>query len=462
MRIGLKPTLIAAIASLALAAPAAAKTYEVNKRSDHAPNGCKKKDCTLREAVIAANARSGPDRIVLPKNKTYHLRIVNSLPTGEEESAEGDLDVTDSLSVTHPGKGVAKVDANGVDRVFDVYAGAPLSLKRIGVTGGDADYNDADAGTPNGGGGIRAAADLTLQRSRVVRNSQTAQYGGGIDLYDDAGLTLRRSSVSDNESDDDGGAIDGDDGAIVVQRSKIVGNTADGNGGAMYFFSPDSRIAKSTIAQNRAGSSGGGIHNTGGELTVTASTISGNSSDGSGGGINITNSGELTMTNSTIEGNASAQEGGGIANPDGDVFVNAVTIVRNAAEAAGGGVIYGTAAPGFDVENSLIALNSSPLAPDCFADPVDPFDSGGHNLIGDDTDCPGFDATGDFVNSNPKLGKLKNNGGPTQTVALKKGSPAINKAAKSAPNKDQRGVKRGKKPDIGAYERVKKKKKKGR
>ena len=52
------------------------------------------------------------------------------------------------------------------------------------------------------------------------------------------------------------------------------------------------------------------------------------------------------------------------------------------------------------------------------------------------------------------------NGGPTQTVALKKGSPAINKADKqSAPNKDQRGEKRGKKPDIGAYERIKKKKK---
>jgi hypothetical protein len=141
------------------------------------------------------------------------------------------------------------------------------------------------------------------------------------------------------------------------------------------------------------------------------------------------------------------------------VTANAVTVVRNSADAAGGGLTYGTAAPGFEIQNSLVALNSAPFAPDCFADPLDPFDSGGHNLIGDDSDCPGFDATGDFVNSNPKLGRLKNNGGPTQTVALKKGSPAINKADKqSAPNKDQRGKKRGKKPDIGAYERVKKKK----
>ena len=56
-----------------------------------------------------------------------------------------------------------------------------------------------------------------------------------------------------------------------------------------------------------------------------------------------------------------------------------------------------------------------------------------------------------------KLGKLATNGGPTKTVALKKGSRAINHAGPDAPELDQRGVKRGKKPDIGAYERVKKK-----
>ena len=50
-------------------------------------------------------------------------------------------------------------------------------------------------------------------------------------------------------------------------------------------------------------------------------------------------------------------------------------------------------------------------------------------------------------------GQLASNGGPTKTVALKKGSPAIGKAGSSPPKCDQRGVKRDAKPDIGAYER---------
>ena len=104
-----------------------------------------------------------------------------------------------------------------------------------------------------------------------------------------------------------------------------------------------------------------------------------------------------------------------------------------------------------------MALNSAASVAATAGGPDD-FDSGGHNLLSDDADCAGFDAEGDIEDSNPKLGQLKDNGGLTQTVKLKKGSPAINNADKqSAPNKDQRGEKRGNKPDIGAYERIKKK-----
>jgi hypothetical protein len=83
------------------------------------------------------------------------------------------------------------------------------------------------------------------------------------------------------------------------------------------------------------------------------------------------------------------------------------------------------------------------------------FGSGGGNLLSVATGCAGFGlGAGDFLRANPKLGKLKRNGGPTKTVALKKGSPAIGKAVKAkAPKRDQRGVKRDKRPDIGAFER---------
>jgi len=58
------------------------------------------------------------------------------------------------------------------------------------------------------------------------------------------------------------------------------------------------------------------------------------------------------------------------------------------------------------------------------------------------------------VRSNPRIGKLRRNGGPTRAVALRKRSPAINNASRrTAPNRDQRGERRGRKKDIGAYER---------
>jgi CSLREA domain-containing protein len=448
----LKAALTAAIASLALAAPAAAKTYEVNKRSDHAPNGCKKKDCTLREAVLAANNRGGNDRIVLPERKTYNLSIESSIPPGEDEAATGDLDITDPLRIQHPGKGRAKVDANAIDRVFDVFATA--TFKRVGIRGGE---------TPSGGddfgGGIRSVADVTLQRSSVTANTALND-GGGIG-YDvgNASLTLRRSTVSNNVSGNDGGGLSFNEtgsGQLVIMRSKFVGNEADDWAGGLI-TAIDARIDRSTFARNESlGGNGGGVAIEIPEALITNSTFSGNSAAQSGGGFDVNDGADVTAVNVTVAGNRADEAGGGVYS-DSTASLNAVSVVRNAAGEFGGGLFNEGA---FAVENSLVALNNAGNSGDDCAGNL--FDSLGHNLLSEDTDCDGFDASGDFVNSNPKLGQLKNNGGPTQTVALKKGSPAINKAKQSAPNKDQRGEKRGKRPDIGAYERVKKKKKKGR
>ena len=449
---------VALFAALLTAASAGAKTYEVNKRSDHAPNGCKKKDCTLREAVIAANARAGADRIVLPKNKTYNLSIENTLPVGEDEAAEGDLDVSDRLTVSHPGKGRAKVDANGIDRVFELLDGGSTTFKRVVIRGG----NDPDAGD-GGGGGIQVGqADLVLRRSSVSGNHADGSFGGGIELNGDenASFTMVRSAVSGNSSDSDSGAVEAGGGPVVVKRSKVIGNTSGGTAGGLYLDTQEpNRIVNSTISGNRADTAGaiGGY----GPLTIENSTIANNRAlTGGAGGVDIDASDDsFVLRSSTFAGNSADGDGGGLLiNAVDRLQANALTIVRNSAD-NGGGVFNDTGDPA-EFQNSLLALNqAATTGDDCTGDP---FESLGHNLLSDDTDCDGFDATGDFVNSNPKLGLLKNNGGPTQTVALKKGSPAINEADKqSAPNKDQRGVKRGKKPDIGAYERVKKKKKKG-
>jgi hypothetical protein len=82
------------------------------------------------------------------------------------------------------------------------------------------------------------------------------------------------------------------------------------------------------------------------------------------------------------------------------------------------------------------------------------FTSLGNNLLSTKLECDGFTQPTDLERANPKIGTLKNNGGPTKTVELKRGSAAIGKAHKpSAPNRDQRGGKRDNQPDIGAFER---------
>ena len=141
-----------------------------------------------------------------------------------------------------------------------------------------------------------------------------------------------------------------------------------------------------------------------------------------------------------------------------DEISYAVTIVRNVANfndtstnTAGGGISANNSATFTGTRNTLIALNRADFGasfPDCSAN----LDSGGHNLIGDDEGCSGLVGS-DLVRARPRVGRLRDNGGPTKTVALKKGSPAIDRAGSDAPNRDQRGVRRGRNPDIGAYER---------
>jgi len=429
----------------------------VTKRSDPTPNGCHRHDCSLREAILAANNHPGVDAVVLPKAKTYDLTIANTDPAGEDAGLQGDLDVTHRLHVVHPGRGLARVDANQIDRVFHLLANGDTGFKRIAITGGLVPTT-----APDGGGGIRSeGADLALSRSRVVGNRTLKDFGGGIDLADKSApnLTMTRTTVRGNRSNSDSGGIDGADGGTWrISRSKIIGNTAATDAGGLDYFSSDpSRITKSTIAGNSAGSStnGGGGILTFGPLSVSGSTIADNHTGVGGGGIAVANGGKLHIVNSTVAGNGAGTQGGGIFEATGaaGVRANAITVARNDAGGFGGGLYYNPQSIGFDVGNSLVALNTATVgSPDCGGDA---FDSLGHNLFSTLAGCSGFTGPGDIVRANPRIGQLGNNGGPTKTIPLKKGSPAIGHAKRSsAPKRDQRGRKRDRHPDTGAFERT--------
>lgn len=441
-----------------LAAPVGAKTFTVTTRTDPAPDGCKKHDCSLREAIMAANSHSGHDTVALLSKKPYKIELENTGPT---DGVQGDLDIIDAVTLEKKGKGMATVDADGIDRAFEVFPNAPTTLRKIKVTGG------ANPSGVYGGAGILADSDLALIRSAVVGNDDGGGSGGGLIAHEDARVI--RSSIANNKAGDvAGGEIGGD---AVISRSRITGNTGtNGGAGGIYFYPEGTEsvfIDRTTISGNSAGGtfgSGGGIDYAGQVsgpdrtvLKITNSTISGNTAAYDGGGIRHI-FGDLRISNSTIAGNHAGRNGGGIDgygqnNSTGTVSLNAVTVARNTAE-FGGGIYNGDGPDGFTVQNSLIALNEAAMAgDDCSADGLG-FGSLGHNLLSTGAGCSGFDAPSDLVRADPKIGKLSNNGGPTETIALKNHSAAIGAASKqTAPSRDQRGSKRDKHPDIGAFER---------
>jgi hypothetical protein len=108
-----------------------------------------------------------------------------------------------------------------------------------------------------------------------------------------------------------------------------------------------------------------------------------------------------------------------------------------------------------EIKNSLVVNNrKAGVVQECDAPAPVGIDSLGGNLITwTDGGCDFFDHPEDIANPNPLIAKLKDAGGPTQTIPLRAGSPAINQAdGPDPPERDQRGRLRAN-PDIGAFER---------
>ena len=201
-------------------------------------------------------------------------------------------------------------------------------------------------------------------------------------------------------------------------------------------------LTNSTVSNNNAGFAGGGVFNVGGSATLTNSTVSGNTAAAAGAGVVNTDDGMLTLINSTVSGNTAVLGAGGIFNTGGGALtiVNS-TIAGNNAGVAGGIRHSGNSAT---LKNTIVAANG----PDDCDGPVV---SLGNNL--DTSSTCNLGAGGDLPVTDPLLGLLAANGGPTQTHALLPGNPAINAGDDvGAPPTDQRGLPRVGVTDIGAFE----------
>jgi CSLREA domain-containing protein len=297
-----------------------APTFIVNSAADTNDGSCDPfvagiSDCTLREAINAANAIGGADTITFAAD--YTITTASQLPRVDS-------------AITLTGNGLA----NTIIQASDCNPVTLLDSSNAACTA--ADHRVLEVGVT----GDLTLNDLTVQHGNCGLGGACFSFaGGGINVNTNGVLSVNNSLITGNKSNSFGGAI-WSDGTLTVTNSTLSGSSA-GFGGGIFSNAGTTTLTNSTISGNSASSDGGGILASGNStVTVTNSTFSANSAIALGGG--ISNAGTLTLTNSTFSGN-SASFAGGIRNDADGTLTLLNTIVANSvsSEDCGGTVSDG-------------------------------------------------------------------------------------------------------------------------
>ncbi|MGC2696749.1 MAG: CSLREA domain-containing protein, partial [Candidatus Angelobacter sp.] len=337
-------------------------TFTVNTTNDTVTAGAcaaaTPGQCSLREAIIEANAAPGTDTIIVPAG-TYTLTIARNA-ADHHTSLTGTLEVQDSVNIVGAGQNTTIIQGGtnlttSVDKVIsfnqdiDSFTNATVSVSNLtiqnGHNRGDCCINqdgfggafDFDTGTPG-------TATLTMQNVTIQNNAIFDGQGGGFTMFNTnngAGFaTLTNVIVQNNDATPNATGCCGDGGGGVIDaRSKIVmtnvqvlnNHTHSGGpgptnatGGGLWFSGqhtqPQSHISGGVISGNTAAGIGGGIDSAatllidgGTVISNNTATATGFASSGFGGGgiYNNANDG-LSLSKVTITGNTTGQSGGGI------------------------------------------------------------------------------------------------------------------------------------------------------
>lgn len=355
---GVLSVLVLLAGLLVVGAPTAlAATYQVTENritgtadDDPVPDACTATDCSLREAVLAANASPGADLVTFAA--TGQVRLSRSGAEVVPQAGSNDLDIEEDLTVQ--GSGIT-IDASGMSlgdhsRVFEV-RGSNLSLTGLTITG---------ARCVCSGGAVHVGGTLTTDGVWFDDN-QAQRSGGAIGTEGLETLTVTDSTFSDNhagvfltdrEVGGNGGAIDIVDSglaAVTVTDSQFTGNSARSDdpgarGGAIHMDGQTLQVAGSwfdrnglrggnvvtlaggailseigtltiitdtSVVRNRAITQGGGLWLADQVGVVRTAVLRNEVADGRGGGAFLL-SGEALLHNSTFHGNVALDGGSGL------------------------------------------------------------------------------------------------------------------------------------------------------
>ncbi|WP_223789268.1 choice-of-anchor Q domain-containing protein [Marinicella meishanensis] len=492
-----------------------AATFQVTVNDDPFPNGCHVNDCSLREAIIAANDNPGEDTIKLD-DVIYHLDRSGS--PDEDLAMNGDLDVLDHLRIeglftsnSPTGTKTELTTGQLAGTVFEVHEGVSFYLEQVVVKNGLA--NTAL-------GGVIRANMATVNLNQVALTENTARSGGGVfAVLSD--LSIIDSVLDNNESLSDGGAITMVGGSLKMYNTYLIGNQALASGGAVHatFLShanqPTMLFDRVFILNNFAEYSGGGLfisgtENTPADVWITRSLIQNNEAQFGGGlrqdgsidthvmasifvdnkaayqaGVNTANAGavmmtagltpykpSLTMKHSALVANSAEDDAGAVLVSTGKVDLLNVTISGN--QANNGGAIVSQfsqvklshvttydnhAINGVDLrfeDDSQFEVVNSLLEGQCVLDASLTSSLGG-NIESPRNTCGIGAGQNDRFNVSPVFlldPNLADHAGPTPTHAIESTSVALNNGVViNATSTDQRFMPRDSLPDSGAFER---------
>ncbi|MEZ4331719.1 MAG: CSLREA domain-containing protein [Myxococcota bacterium] len=442
-RIGLGGVVVGLLAASAAEASSIIVTDLVDDAN--AANGT----CTIREAIRAANdnvpvdacaaGQAGVrDEILVPPG--IH-RVDLTSGAGEDLGATGDLDVRGPVVIRGASARHSIIDGrdpNAIDRLVTVHELADeVVFEDIALRGGNAtegfrqggvlwnletgaggvvlfEVEIAD-GRAASGGGVFNEGNLKVLRSRVIGNRATSgsspygNSGGGIaSLGAVAGLRVEDSEIAENQASGSGGGIWADSGVFVAYRSQVHDNVAGESGGGMHAANDGYVVQYVGFERNRAATGGGAFLAQQGEVQRCAFVA--NEATDSGGG--LMDAFGAFVRFSTLSQNL-APIGAGVHANSSQTLLDSDTIAAN----RGAGVHN---VSGAFFENTLLSQNTGGNctgAPPAF---------GAFNLESGSSCGFGPTPTGpNFPNTDPLLGPLADNGGPTPTMALLPGSPAI-------------------------------------
>lgn len=426
MSVALRTALVSGLfAGVAFTPTCEAASFDVTRFDDPVPDACVPGDCSLREAVLAANALPGADTVRLSPGRYF----LEQRGIDENQGLTGDIDVTDDLTIIGAGRDATAIDSRSVDYVFEVASAVSLTVRQLGIVNVSLDLPVEQ----QAGGGIRAGyfgdgnpwttrlvlEDFLLDAStdlfesihmRGSLSSTRATFRNAIRRTPLRGQAIRvmgpSTTIRDSEflNNVQALSVGGPDGALEVPL-RISDTRFVGGGGADIYcpidIGTDAGVLQRVSISGFSAASGGGwavMCSAHGTLVIRESSFFDNASPAISAGYPMFPS-RVDIHNSTIDGSA--------------IFVDVrgvLTLSNSTVAAAPGGFALDV------LQGSVESINSVVVGA-CRVQSGVGIQTSGVNFEGPGDTC--FPHTSlNFANLTPEqlaLGPLSDNGGPTPT-----------------------------------------------